>query len=268
MADKLTVSLAGCYGQAATIMMLVPAITQTLGISALPTVTAAWTEGNHKRIKNSIESVIRVTTLITIPAGLGMSVMAHPLMRLIYFDGANQSEVDIIAKCLTTLGIAVIFTSTSTPLCSMLQAVGRVDLPVKLLSIGLVIKIALNYMLVGIPSINIQGAGVGTLICYAFITASSLYLLCREAHIVPNLVSVFIKPLIASALCAVAAWVSNSLLAFFLPNRLATLLALCVAVIVYVIALLAIRAINRSDILMLPKGQKIIKILEKHRWIE
>ena len=181
--DKVHTTLYGCYGYAATLMMLIPAITQTFGISALPSVTRAWTEGSPKKIKASIESVIRITMLVTIPAGLGLSVMAKPIMSLLYSDGGNTATVDTAASVLVILGIAAIFTSTSTPLCSMLQAVGRVDLPVKLLSVGVIIKIILNYTLVGIPAINIQGAGVGTLVCYVFITFFALYFLCKEAHV-------------------------------------------------------------------------------------
>lgn len=266
--DKAQTILYGCFGSASTIMMLIPAITQVFGISALPSVTAAWTEGNHRKIKSSIESVIRVTTLVTIPAGLGLSVMAKPIMELIYLKGNNKSEVDVAASVLVILGIAAIFTSTSTPLCSMLQAIGRVDLPVKLLSVGVIIKVVLNYTMVGIPEINIQGAGVGTLVCYVFITAAALYFLCREAHIVPNFVSIFIKPLIAAGLCATTAYVTNSLLGRILSSaKLCTLIALVAAVLVYVIALFALKAITKDDVLMLPKGQKIAKILEKHRWI-
>ena len=119
--DKVHTTLYGCYGYAATLMMLIPAITQTFGISALPSVTRAWTEGSPKKIKASIESVIRITMLVTIPAGLGLSVMAKPIMSLLYSDGGNTATVDTAASVLVILGIAAIFTSTSTPLCSMLQ---------------------------------------------------------------------------------------------------------------------------------------------------
>ena len=61
----------------------------------------------------------------------------------------------------------------------MLQAVGRVDLPVKLLVVGLVIKVTLNYTLCGIPEINILGAGTGTVVCYAFGTAWYLVVYAR-----------------------------------------------------------------------------------------
>lgn len=264
---KVHTMLYGCYGSAATLMMLIPAVTQTFGISALPNVTAAWTEGVHKKIKASIESVMRITMLVTIPAGLGLAVMAKPIMELLYLKGNNQGEVDVAASVLVILGIAAIFTSTSTPLCSMLQAVGRVDLPVKLLSIGVVIKIILNYTLVGVPEINIQGAGVGTLICYLFITSAAFYLLCKETHIVPNMSSIFIKPLLGAICCAVSAIGSYTLLNMFLPQKISTIIALVIAVIIYIVALVLFKAITKSDVLMLPKGEKIAKTLEKYKLI-
>lgn len=257
--DKVHTMLYGCYGSAATLMMLIPAVTQTFGISALPNVTATWTEGVQEKIKASIESVMRITMLVTIPAGLGLSVMAKPIMELLYLKGNNQGEVDVAASVLVILGIAAIFTSTSTPLCSMLQAVGRVDLPVKLLSVGVIIKIALNYTLIGVPEINIQGAGVGTLVCYVFITASAFYLLCKQTHIVPDMISIFIKPLLSAICCAVAAVLSYRIFDMLLSQRIATILALITAVLVYVLALILLRAITESDVLMLPSGEKIVK---------
>ncbi len=264
---KVHTMLYGCYGSAATLMMLIPAVTQTFGISALPNVTTAWTEGVHKKIKESIESVMRITMLVTIPAGLGLAVMAKPIMQLLYLKGNNQGEVDVAASVLVILGIAAIFTSTSTPLCSMLQAVGRVDLPVKLLSIGVIIKIILNYTLVGVPEINIQGAGVGTLICYIFITTAAFYLLCKEAHIVPNMISIFVKPLLAAICCAISAIGSYSIIENFLPQKISTIAALVVAVVIYLFALVVFKAITKTDVLMLPKGEKIAKTLEKYKLI-
>ena len=158
--------------------------------------------------------------------------------------------MDTAASVLVILGIAAIFTSTSTPLCSMLQAVGRVDLPVKLLSVGVIIKIILNYTLVGIPAINIQGAGVGTLVCYVFYKHFfALYFLCKEAHVRPDMVSIFLKPLAAAVICAGSAYGSYYLLTKVLSStKLCTLLALVVAVIIYVIALLVLKGVLQKRI--------------------
>lgn len=264
---KIQTFLFGSYGYSLTLMMLVTAVTQVFGTSALPSITAAWTARNKKRIRRSIETVLRTTTLVTLPAGFGMSVLAWPITNLVYGNGNNSAEVQIASNVLQIMGISVIFIATSTPVCSMLQAVGRVDLPLKLLTIGMVIKIILNYTLVGIPSVNIQGAAVGSLVGYLFVLVMGLYFLCKETKIIPNFVTVFIKPLLAALLCAVTAILSYNLIVLVIPTKIATILAILLAVVIYAIALFLLRAITKDDINMLPKGKKIAKTLEKHHLI-
>ena len=149
----------------------------------------------------------------------------------------------------------------------MLQAVGRVDLPVKLLAVGLVVKVALNYFLVGIPEINVMGAGIGTLVCYGLLTVLALYFLCKRARITPNLVGLFLKPFLAGGICVTAAYFVQLFAAKVISGKIATCIAIVVAAAVYVVCMLWFKALNRGDIMMLPKGEKIAKILEKHGWI-
>ena len=259
--------LYGCYGIALTLMMLVTAVTQVFGTTALPSVTAAWTSGNKRQLKKSMETVMRVTTLVTIPSGIGMSVLAEPLLSMIYHGSGVADEVEIGSKVLAVMGISVIFIATSTPLCSMLQAIGRMDVPLKLFTIGMAMKIVVNYILVGIPWINIQGANIGSIVCYGFVTVVALFVICRETKIVPDFVSIFVKPLFAGIICGITAYFSEIFFDILFKQRIATILAVITAIIVYIIALVLIRAIKREDILQMPKGNKIVKILEKHSLI-
>ena len=121
-------------------------------------------------------SYTHLVAMITIPAGLGLSVLSGPITQLLGYN-------EITGKILILLGLGAIFAATDTPINSMLQAVGRVDLPIKLLSVGLIIKVVLNYFLVGIPEINVMGAGIGTLVCYLFLTVFGLVLLLSLIHI-------------------------------------------------------------------------------------
>ena len=258
--DRVPTFLFGCYGNATTLFMLVPAITQAFGVSALPNVTTAWTAGDPKKIKSSIETVLRVVAMITIPAGLGLSVLSGPVARLLGYNA-------VTGNILILLGLGAIFAATNTPVNSMLQAVGRVDLPIKLLSVGLVIKVALNYWLVGVPEVNVMGAGIGTLVCYLFLTVAGLIFLCRETKIKLNVVGLFLKPLLSGGVCVLTAYFVQRLSALLVGDRLATVAALLAAVVVYAICMLWLKALQKSDVLMLPKGQKIAKILENHGWI-
>ena len=259
--------LYGCYGIALTLMMLVSAVTQVFGTTALPSVTAAWASGDKVQMKKSMETVLRVTMLVTIPSGIGMSVLAEPLLSLIYSGGGVANEVEIGSKVLTVMGISAVFIATSTPMCSMIQATGRMDIPLKLYTIGMAIKIIVNYILVGVPEINIQGANVGSIVCYGFVTVMAMFFLCRETKIIPDFISIFVKPLAAAIVCALAAYYSEQLFDIFFRQRIATVLAVVTAVIVYIIALLLFRAVKREDIIQMPKGNKILKILEKYKLI-
>ncbi len=256
--------LFGCFVNASTLFMLVPAITQAFGVSALPNVTEAWTGGNPKQIKRSIESVLRIVAMLTIPAGLGLSALSTPIATLLY---GTKNAPTVIGKILVLLGLGAIFAAMSTPINSMLQAVGRVDLPVKLLVVGLAIKLVLNYTLVGIPEINVMGAGTGTLVCYIFIMVFSLHFLCKETKIKPNFVGIFLKPLLASIICVTVAYFVQKLGSMVHLGKLATCFAMLAAAVVYFFCMLLFKALNKNDVLMLPKGQKIAKILEKHNWI-
>lgn len=259
----------GCYNYALTIMNLVVTVTQAFGTTALPNVTEAYTKGNKEYLKKSIETVMRVTFIFTIPAGLGLTVLADPIMHVVY---GSTEGVDIASNILRVMGIAVIVFAAATPMCSMLQAVGRVDMPLKLYTIGMIIKIISNYVLVGIPQINVQGGSIGTLLCYTFVIIVAVFVLVKETGIVPNFKIVVVKPLVAAIVCAVSAWVSYSLLSRAISTgryaeAVCLVIAVAVACVFYAVFLLLLRAVTKSDIITLPKGNKIVTILEKYHLI-
>ena len=166
-----------------------------------------------------------------------------------------------------TMGIAVIFVAIASPVYSILQAIGRADLPVKFMLVGAGIKLAVNFFLVAVPQVNIQGAPVGTTGCYAFIVVASLISLKRLTKIALQVGNVFVKPFLCGGMCALAAWASYGLLARIAGARLSTVIAVALGGGIYLIALLATKTLQKDDILMLPKGEKIAKALEKRGFI-
>lgn len=262
--------LYGCYkGFAYSLFNLIPTLTSVLGVSALPVLATAWTERNKANIKRNIESMLRITALIAIPAGLGLVALARPILYLLYSN--KPAEVQIATPLLVYLGFAAVFAGMMAPINNMLQAIGRQDIPVRNIAVGALIKIVVNYILVGIPEINVLGASIGTLACYAYIFSANLYYLIKYSGIVPSFTSTLIKPTFAAVFCATAAWASQGLMAKFLPTsiaghstyKLSTILAIILAMAVYALSLILLRAITKEDVLSLPKGEKIAPILEK-----
>lgn len=257
--------LFGAYNMSVTLFHLIPALTTTFGVSALPAVTTAWAAGDRTLLRRSIESVWRVTSLIAFPAGFGVCALAEPVLTLVYKE--DPASIPIAAPILRVLGIAAIFVALSSPTNSMLQAVGKVNVPVKLMLLGGFLKLTVNFVLVPVPSVNIQGAPYGTLLCYGLIVCISIPVLCRSAGISIRPGEVFLKPLFAGALCGAAAWTGYGLFSRMAGNTVSTVLSILLAGIVYVIALFLVRGVAKYDVLMLPKGEKIAKLLEKYRLI-
>lgn len=251
----------GYYGSVLTLMQVVTSVTQVFGTSAMPNVTSAYTSGNKTELKTSMETVLKLTMMVAFPAGLGLSVLAKPVLGLIYSDPAL---IEVGSRVLTVMGLTTIVTSAITPICSMLQGVGKVNIPLILYSGGLVIKVIITYAFVSVISINIQGATAGSFVAYTIMCIVALYLLIKYSKVVPNMLSTIIKPFGAAVICAAGAYFSHIFFDNLVGGRIATILAIVVAVVIYVIALLILRTFTASEVKFLPKGEKIAKLLEKY----
>ena len=211
-------------------------------------------------------------------AGIGMAVLAKPILMLLY--GSRPYLVPVAVPIMQAYGYSTALMALSAPITNMLQAIGRTDVPVKSLLIGAAIKIVGNFVLVGIPSINIQGAPYASILCYVVVVAINLYFLLHVSKVRINVISVFLKPAFCSVVCGVAAFASYGILSTLLGSiwpagglfgksmlsagNMSVLIAVMIAVAFYVVALLFSRAISKDDVAMLPKGEKIAKILEKY----
>ncbi len=256
--------LYGVYGLAIDVKNLIPTITMTLGVSVIPMLSAAWLNKDKKAIKQNIDSVFRITMLIGMPAGFGLAALSSPVMQLLY--GSNRpSIVPIAGPILFAYALPMAFYAISTPLTNMLHAVNRMDVPIKSMILGSVAKIILNFVLVGNPEINIKGAPYSSLACYVIIVMYNLIALIKETKVKPDFVSVFLKPLISGAMCGGAAYLVYSLLngKLGVGNTVSTFISIVVGAVVYFVILLLIKGFAKDDIEMLPKGEKIAKVLEK-----
>lgn len=259
-----SIYLYGCFDVAETLKNLVPQITLTLGVSSLPALAQYWSVNDEKNIRISVESVFRVCLLIALPVGFGMAVLPQQILALLY--GSSQPDIQYaVPKILSIYGFTMALYAISSPLTTMLQAIGKAKIPAISFGIACAVKIVLNYILVANPRFNILGAAISTVVCYMISVLVNLIYFFRYTKVKVNVMSILIKPLISSVLCAAAAWATNGLLGKILSidSRVITCASILVAGVVYVLALLVTKSIAKDDVLMLPKGEKIAKVLEK-----
>ena len=274
--------LFGAYDMVLEIKNVVPTFTITLGLSALPILSEAWTQKDAVTVRRSIETMIRLCMLIAFPAGVGMMVLSDDLLYLLFgASEMNAPAIPYIAPILIFYGFSVFSLALTQPLTSALQAIDRMDVPIKAMGIGATVKIVANFVLVSIPSVNIQGAVFGSILCNMVMVVYSMIVLAKETGLKYRWSSLFIRPFLCAAVSGGAAWLTNSIFEKTLPadglthiwsrltnGNIACLTAVLAAVLFYLFALIAFKGITKEEVSMLPKGRKIAKTLEKYGLLE
>ena len=260
--EETATALYGEYTFGMTLFALPPSFIYPVTVSLVPDIAAALARGDRAAARRSTAAALRLTVLIALPAGAGLSVLAGPILHLLY--PAVPATAEAAAYHLTILGIACIFVCLMVATNGVLQAYGREYIPVVTLLCGGALKVVTNYLMVGDPATNVRGAPVSTLYCYGLIVVLNLIAIARCVPERPSYFRLFGKPLLITAVMALAARSSYRLLLTVLPNRWAVLPAIIVAALVYAVLALALGAVTRADVAALPKGEKIARMLHLH----
>ena len=77
----------------------------------------------------------------------------------------------------------------------------------------------------------------------------------------PRYTQVFAKPMVAAGVMGMAVWAAYGLASRLFGNTLSTLIAIAAGVAVYAALVVVLKAISREDLALLPKGDKIAKLL-------
>lgn len=245
--DKLPNFIYGSFtGLAITIFNLIPSLTSMFGKGILPSLAEAWTVNDKKTVNKNVTAVVFITSLIAIPAGIGLFVLAEPVLNLLYFS--RPAEVAVSLLSMKILGLGVIFLSISIPCFAILQATGHSALPVKIMFIGVIIKLAANIILMSVPEINIAGAAAATTICYLVICIISLINVSKLTKTKFDFSKIFIKPSFAAILCGATAYLSDTVLSSLTTSRITVLISIACGACVYILALFLLNVTDKNGI--------------------
>ena len=259
--EKMADSAKGVYNFCQTVFALPCSFIPTITIAVIPAITASLTRKDLAEVKATSESSVRTMALIAMPCAAGLFVMAEPVIRLLC-STYTEDKIQLAATMLAILGLTVIFNSLVLLLNAIMQAHGDVVTPVVNMLIGGIIKIIVNYILVGQPNLNIVGAPIGTFICYISITALDLIAMKRHISARPAIFKNIIRPGLASAIMGAATFMVYRVLSNAISSwKLACLLSLAFAVVLYAVLVVFLRCLTYEDCMLLPKGEKIAKIL-------
>lgn len=260
-ADLLPTVLYGIRSKAFTLFNLVPTLTLSIAVALIPSVSKSFAEKNKTELKENVGAVIKITSLIVLPAGLGFLFFGTRIMELLYGVGFSS---ELGGRMLSVFGIAAIFAGFSLSLAGILQAVGKQNIVLLNIGIGVVLKLILNFVLCKNEEINIMGAVYSTAISFFVIFTLHLIFVVINTGKMINVSKNIIKPILASFLCIL----SGYLIGFINDSKIFTILIIFVAMISFLIALIILKCLDESDLYLLPGPEKLIKISKKLKIIK
>ena len=260
--QKITSALYGMYtSKVITMLNLLPALVVAVCLPLVPAIARAYAGKDFKTVSQTTSMSVKFTVIFALPGAVGMGVLAEPILRTLF--GSNDA-----AFLLMLITPAVVFVSVVLVTNSILQATGNVLVPVINIAVAGVTKVIVNYFLLAIPSVNINGVAIGTSVCYFIYMVLNLFYVAKVTKPGFNIKEFVIKPVISATLMGICVWAVNTVLTGALDSgrtsaSICTFTGISVGVVVYMIALLKTGSLSEGEILNLPKGEKVVKVLKK-----
>ena len=251
----------GIYSYCQTVFNVPTALIPCITAAIIPAITANLTKKDFAGVKEVQNSSLRVMGLVAAPCAVGMLVLSEPIMALL--GNYEGEKLGIAAILLAILAPTIIVNSITTMTTAIMQAHNRMVIPVINTLIGGLLKVGVNYILVGNPNIGIVGAPVGTFVCFLVIMTLNLIAMKRVLNEPPKLLPCLWRSMVAALIMGVMAYLAYRFLMIRLGSMtLCFLGAMAVAVISYLLLVIVVKPITYNDCLLLPKGEKIAKILK------
>ncbi len=125
------------------------------------------------------------------------------------------------------------------------------------------VKLILNLILVPIPDIGVNGAAWASVACHLVAFTIAMTSLRKTIKLDLTFSKFVMKPILAVLIMGICSYFSYSMLLGIIAQKLATIIAIIIAVIIYALAIIALKVFSKDEMEMMPGGNKICKVLEK-----
>lgn len=244
----------------ATLTNMPGVLTMALAMSLVPAISAFSAKRDHAGIQDTARLGLKLALIIGLPCAVGLFVLASPILSMLY-PNLTEGELTLAVDLMHTSSIGVIFLSLVQSMTGVIQGMGKPNVPVFNLFIGFVLKVASLLALMNIPQVNIQGAAVSTVVCYAFAGIADTIYVIRRAKLRLGLVDVLLKPVLSSGVMGFVVFMIYSFMQEMEHQVLPTLAAVAVGVFAYGVMAIYFRFFSREELAYIPGGQRIRKLM-------
>lgn len=222
----------------------------------VPSVSGLMAKNDSVTAGKRISLSLLITMILGLPCTFGMITFAQPIINLLF---PNATEGVFLLQIFSfTIIFAVLMQTTN----GALQGLGKIKVPAITSFIGVMLKLIFNLILVPNPKFGVNGAAIASVINNFFAFFLSFIVLRKTIKLKLNLSKFIIKPLIATFGMCTCSYFIYSILTGIISAKIATLVGIAVAVIIYLVLIVLLKIFDEEEIIMIPYGTQIYKILQ------
>ena len=262
----------GIFSTKAVVITNIPiALANAMSSAMMPGLSGYIARKEKDRAVSLVESALKITSLIAIPCAIGITVLSRPIVLLLFPQRASLDEASIL---LAGMGVTVIFYSISTVTNAVLQGSGHLNIPVVNAAFSLVIQASILAALMYFTNMGNRALVVATIVYSCLMCIMNHLAMKRILGIQRDLRGRFLLPMISAVImgaCARLIWqvtdmaLSHAGLGEYISSMIALMIAIFAAMWIYALFLVRLGCITKTELLQIPKGSSVVRILEKIR---
>lgn len=255
--------------KAVTISNIPIALASAMSSAIVPTIASTYAQGSIKQTKKKVAYSIKVTMLISIPAAVGIGVLARPVMMVLF---PQLDSLELASRLLMGLAATVVFYGLSTLTNAVLQGIGKVNTPVINAVIAICIQTAVLVSLLYYTDFGIYGVMISTVLYSFFMCILNNFFMKKYLGYKQEIDKTFARPFFSAIIMGVVAYGvyegMSYLLAYFMEsvyfmNLIAFATAALLGALLYFILVIKLKAVKEADLKELPKGRTVVKMAKK-----
>lgn len=249
----------GVYSGKYKVLVNLPiALANAMCSAIVPSLAASISRNDHVHARMKMATAIRVTMIVTIPSAVGLAVLGKPIVDMLF-----SGEIDLAAKMLLFGSLSIIFYALSTLGNGILQGIGKLYIPVINSCISLVVHLLSLFVMLYFMKCDIFAVVLSNLIFSVVMCVLNHYAIYKVIGYRQEIKRTFIVPIIASLIMGLITFGSYKLFALFMKTSIACILSIVIAIVAYVILLILLKGLKKSDYQMIPGGPRIYSLLCK-----
>ncbi len=255
--------------KAVTISNIPIALASAMSSAIVPTIASTYAQGSVKQTKKKIAYAIKVTMLISIPAAVGIGVLARPVMMVLF---PQLESLELASRLLAGLAATVVLYGLSTLTNAALQGIGKVNTPVINAVIAIAVQTAVLVSILYYTDWGVYGVMAATVLYSLLMCILNNIFMRKYLGYKQEIDKTFARPVFCAVIMGAAAYGiyegMSYVMALFMEsayfmNLIAFGIAALIGAMLYFVLAVKLKAVKETDLKGLPKGQMIVKAAKK-----